>query len=220
MTTSRQSPELQIVEACEQDLAAHGDSHLGVGYTRTAAAARAQYRLMLEIIREDSEIISILDFGCGLAHLLDYIGSRPELAHLRYTGLDLSQKYIAAARKRHPAVHFLHMNVLEDDAALADFDYIILNGLFNYRGAIPRAQMTTYWQKLIGVAFRHCRRGIAFNVMSKLVDWERDDLFYLPFDEMAGFVARNLSRHFIVRHDYPSYEYTTYVYREPLFYET
>jgi hypothetical protein len=39
----------------------------------------------------------------------------------------------------------------------------------------------------------------------------------LPFDEMAAFVAQNLSRHFIVRHDYPGHEYTTYVYRHSSF---
>jgi hypothetical protein len=32
---------------------------------------------------------------------------------------------------------------------------------------------------------------------------------------MAGFVKTNLSRHFVIRHDYPAYEYTTFVYRRP-----
>jgi hypothetical protein len=55
--------------------------------------------------------------------------------------------------------------------------------------------------------------------MSKLVDWERDDLFHRPFDTMASFVWKNLSRHFVIRHDYPAYEYTTYVYRRPFGFE-
>jgi hypothetical protein len=49
--------------------------------------------------------------------------------------------------------------------------------------------------------------------MSKQVDWERDDLFHLPLDVMSSFVSANLSRRFVVRHDYPLFEYTTYVYR-------
>jgi len=32
--------------------------------------------------------------------------------------------------------------------------------------------------------------------MSKIVVWERDDLFHLPFDQMARFIAANLSRWF------------------------
>ncbi len=51
--------------------------------------------------------------------------------------------------------------------------------------------------------------------MSKQVDWERDDLFHLPLDQMADFVCGNLSRNFVIRNDYGLYEYTTYVYREP-----
>ena len=56
--------------------------------------------------------------------------------------------------------------------------------------------------------------GVAFNVMSKLVDWERDDLFHWGFDEMAAAVGGRLSRHIRIRADYGLYEYTVYVYRQ------
>jgi hypothetical protein len=106
------------------------------------------------------------------------------------------------------------LDVLADDSRLPDFDYIVMNGIFNFRGQIPYEDMLAYWRRLLPIVFRHCRKGIAFNAMSKHVDWERDDLFHLPLDEMASFVRANLSRHFVIRHDYPAYEYTTYVYRE------
>ena len=32
---------------------------------------------------------------------------------------------------------------------------------------------------------------------------------------MTDYVGQALSRHFVVRHDYGAYEYTTYVYRSP-----
>ena len=46
--------------------------------------------------------------------------------------------------------------------------------------------------------FPLAKRGIAFNVMSKQVDWERNDLFHLSLDEMSSFVTKHLSRHFVV----------------------
>jgi hypothetical protein len=49
--------------------------------------------------------------------------------------------------------------------------------------------------------------------MSKHVDWEREDLFHLPFDRLTSFLTNRLSRHFVIRHDYGLYEYTTYVYK-------
>jgi SAM-dependent methyltransferase len=204
-----------ISEACEEDLLKYGDSFRGAGYTKSPEEAKQRYALMLGVVREREESVSLLDFGCGLAHLLDYIEREPAWRRVRYAGLDLSPRYLAAARARHPEATLLLMDVLASDADLPDFDYIVLNGVFNYRGGIPESSMIRYWQDLTSLVFRHCRRGMAFNVMSRLVDWQRDDLFHLSFDTMAQFVGRALSRHFVIRHDYGAREYTTYVYRAP-----
>ena len=74
-------------------------------------------------------------------------------------------------------------------------------------------QMFHFVKRVISLLFNRCRVGIAFNAMSKQVDWERDDLFHLPLDRMAEFVCKELSRHFVIRNDYGLYEYTTYVYQ-------
>jgi len=74
-------------------------------------------------------------------------------------------------------------------------------------------EMDSYFRTLVRRVFRHVRIGMAFNVMSKQVEWEREDLFHLPFDELADFLTAEVSRHFVIRHDYGLYEYTTYVYR-------
>ena len=70
-------------------------------------------------------------------------------------------------------------------------------------------------ERLLPRVFAAARVGMAFNVMSKHVDWERDDLFHVPYDMLAAFLKANVSRHFQFRADYGLYEYTTYVYREP-----
>jgi len=46
------------------------------------------------------------------------------------------------------------------------------------------------------------------------VDWEREDLFHLSLDSLAGFLVKELGRDFVIRNDYGLYEYTTYVYRK------
>jgi hypothetical protein len=180
MTSS--TPQHIISAACEEDLIKYGDSFRGVGYTKSPQEAAERYALMLGLIREHDKPVSILDLGCGLGHLLDFIESHA-------------------------------------DEALPVFDYVVLNGVFNYRGPIERSEMMRYWERLTMTAYRHCRCGMAFNVMSTLVDWERDDLFHLPFAAMTTFVAKHLSRHFVIRHDYQAYEYTTYVYRQPFAYD-
>ena len=209
------APQHVISAACEQDLATYGDSFRGNGYTKSAQEAADRYALMLDVVRERDTPQSVLDLGCGLAHMLDFIARSSGYEHIRYTGLDISAKYLSAAKARQPQQDFLLMDVLAGDEKLPMFDYVVLNGVFNYRGQLGQERMVEYWKRLISVAYRHCRRGIAFNVMSTLVDWERDDLFHLPIETMSRFVWENLSRHFAVRHDYQAYEYTTYIYRSP-----
>ena len=207
-------PQRLISASCEEDLVRYGDSWRGAGY-KSEQEAEERYTLMLSVVREKQGPLSVLDVGCGFAHMLDHIQRHAEYRNIRYTGLDISSKYLSAAKARHPQADFILMDVLESDVALAQYDYVLMNGLFNYRGPIDQDSMQQYWQQLVSVVYSHCRCGIAFNVMSKIVDWERDELFHLPFDTMARFIAANLSRWFVIRHDYRAYEYTTYVYRNP-----
>jgi hypothetical protein len=105
--------------------------------------------------------------------------------------------------------------VLRDgSAALPMFDYVIMNGVINLKVSASFDRMLAYWKALVGAVYPNARIGPAFNVMSKQVDWERDDLFHLPFDMLADFLTREINRHFVIRHDYGLYEYTVYVYRE------
>lgn len=207
------SIQKDLSEACEGDLERYGDSFRGVGYTKSENDAHRCYAVMLDVIRPATAPVSIVDLGCGLAHLLDYQqahGTRP----VNYTGIDISEKYLAAARKRQPAATFIQADVRNNPASLPNVDYVIMNGLFNYRGSYSQDEMMAYFVDLISVAFARCNQGIAFNVMTKLVDWERDDLFHVSFDTMAQIVSTKLSRHFVMRHDYGMYEYTTYVYKD------
>jgi hypothetical protein len=91
-----------------------------------------------------------------------------------------------------------------------------MNGIFTYKGDLAWADMFEYMKKLLRHVFEHARVGIAFNVASKQVDWEREDLFHMPMDVLADFVCAQLSRHFTVRADYGLYEYTMYLYRMPV----
>ena len=203
-----------LSEACEIDLERYGDNFRGVGYTKSQDHANRCYAVMAGLMRPTPESVTLVDLGCGLAHLLDYINAHGP-HNVRYIGMDLSEKYLAIARRKHPGHTFLQADVRQNPGSLPRADYIVMNGLFNYRGPFSFTEMRAYFLDMIAIAFARCERGIAFNVMSKLVDWERDDLFHLPFDDLAHVVSEHLSRHFVVHHDYGMYEYTTYVYKHP-----
>jgi hypothetical protein len=88
-----------------------------------------------------------------------------------------------------------------------------MNGVFTVKRSLPFDNMFSYFQDVILSVFPKSRVGIAFNVMSKHVDWERDDLFHLPFDLLAAFLTKKVCRNFVFRNDYGLHEYTTYVFR-------
>lgn len=203
-----------IISHYEACLEKHGDTHAGVDWPRKEDA-ETRYRIMLDVIRpHHASGISLLDFGCGASHLYEYI-LRNDVPYLEYSGLDLSEKFVSLSRSKFPAVNYYHLDILEDPGRLPAFDYVVLNGVFTEKQDLAYPEMLTYAEAVIQRVFEKTRVGMAFNVMSKQVDWERDDLFHVPFDTIATFLTTRVSRHFLFRHDYGLYEYTVYVYRQP-----
>lgn len=204
---------LEIVAHYESCLARHGDTHLGVDWPNNEDAEK-RYKVMLEVIRPGkNHKLSLLDFGCGASHLYEYILNRGLQDRFAYSGLDLSPNFVAVSRRKFPSCHYYELDVLENNSALPQFDYIVMNGVFTEKRGLAQQEMVEYFQSLVTKVFTKARTGMAFNVMSKQVDWERDDLFHLPFDALAEFLVSRVSRHFVIRHDYGLYEYTVYVYR-------
>jgi hypothetical protein len=210
-----EKPYRRIVHFSEGFLERYGDSYLGVGWTKRQEDADTRYRVMLEVLAgERGQPVTLLDFGCGASHLYEYLQTHRR-SDVAYSGLDISPRFLALSRGKFPHLTYYDVDVLDGVSGLPTFDYIVMNGLFTARCDLSFEVMLDYFERLVRRVFAMARRGIAFNVMSKQVDWERDDLFHLPFDVLASFLVRDVSRHFVVRHDYGLYEYTTYVYHDP-----
>jgi SAM-dependent methyltransferase len=203
---------LSIVSHYEACLEKYGDTHLGVDWPKQEDAD-TRYGVMLGVIKKDTTgKVSLLDFGCGASHLYEYI-LRHRLDNIEYSGLDLSEKFIRLSTSKFPSVNYYCLDILDDHADIPDFDYILVNGVFTEKRELSFEEMFAYFKRVVSRVFGKTRVGIAFNVMSSHVDWERDDLFHLPLDTLAAFLTKELTRDFIIRNDYGLYEYTTYVYR-------
>lgn len=196
----------------EKCLAKYGDCHKGVDWPNEVEAMR-RYCVMLEVIG-DSEKNSLLDFGCGAAHLYQFIQQdNKKYANIEYYGVDLSPKFIEVCQQKYPNVKFYCLDILKEPEKLPKFDYVVLNGVFTEKLNMDFDAMERYFQNMICAVFSIAKKGIAFNVMSKAVDWEREDLFHLSTDRLINFLVKKISRNFVIRNDYGLYEYTTYVYK-------
>lgn len=206
-------PYLKIISHLETCLEKYGDTPRGVDWPK-AEDTDTRHAVMLGVVRRRGERVSLLDFGCGLSHFYEYL-QRKGVDWVDYAGLDISEKYAAISRQKYPQNMYYCLDVLDEGIILPQFDYVVMNGVFTERVGLTHEQMLAYFQRLVRRVFNLARVGIAFNVMSKQVDWERDDLFHLPLDDLAWLLKHQLTRHFVIRNDYGLYEYTTYVYKQP-----
>jgi len=177
-----------------------------------------RFHVQLQVLRAvppDGRLPRLLDLGCGPGLLLDYLAATGREAAIDYEGIDLSPAMIELGRRRWPDRVFNARDIVADPLPPESFDVVVMNGVLTERQTIPRERMTRMAESLITAAFRAARYGIAFNAMSRHVDWEREELFHWSFDEVADFLRRNLTRHFEFRADYGLYEFTVFAWRHP-----
>lgn len=208
----------EIVEHYEECFEKFGDTPKGVDWTKKEQV-EYRYQTMLELInfREKSFHItqkkSLLDYGCGLSHLYEYIKNN-NIDFIDYTGLEISTKFFNESKKKFPENRYILGDILKDKSILENrYDYIVMNGVFTEKRNLSYEDMFEYFKNMITLIYDHCNKGLAFNVMSKQVDWEIDTLFHVPLDDMANFLTKKISRNFIIRNDYGLYEYTVYLYK-------
>src|SRR6266850_2526338 len=99
---------LSIIRACEAGLAKHGDTFLGVGWTKKKEYADLRYKVMLEVIKPDI---------CREVSLLDYM-LQHNIHNVDYSGLDLSKQFVDLSRSKFPYIRYYHLDVLCDDLEL------------------------------------------------------------------------------------------------------
>jgi len=213
-----------IQEYYEECFEKYGDTPQGLAW-QDAESMEKRFEVMAGLLRgpwqgSDANTplvgLKILDLGCGTGKFFRFLEKYKPLYlwNSYYVGMDISPKFIEFCKNKYPkTIEFLSQDILKDPLEPKSYDYIVMNGILTVKDKLSFDEMWSFAQDIIKAAYEGAARGIAFNVMSKQVDWERDDLFHLPLDTLADFLTKNVSRNFIIRNDYGLYEYTVYVYR-------
>lgn len=180
----------------------------------------ARYSTLLSSIDFDAyspdKPLKLLDLGCGLGLLLDYLAENGLLDRVGYVGVDLVEPVLEQARRRWPGYRFLRRDVRDEPFPDEAFDFCIVCGIFTVNHGNTHEQTVALAQETLRALWPSVRTGLSFNSMSKHVDWERDDLFHWPLDDIMAFCKRELSRHVSFRLDYGLWECSTLVRRSPV----
>ena len=196
----------------QRTFAEHGCTSAGVDWG-TDDSVRRRNHAMLELIANDLDrpkSPSLLDVGCGYANLLDQ--ANDSKLELDYYGIDVVPEMTDAAASRHPEASFRTLDAF-DLAEDERYDYLVCNGILTQKLQASQLDMQAHAKRLIAHLYQHCRRGIAFNVMSSRVNFMADNLFYWSPIESLAFCVSELSSSVGLNHHYLPYEYTVYVYR-------
>lgn len=198
----------------ESCLEKNGDSHLGVDWPNYDDMIK-RYKIMLHITNyfNKNQKKSLLDFGAGCGGLYNFIKNNNY--NLNYTALDISPKFCDIIKKKYHDIDVLNIDVLKEDIK-TNFDFIILNGVFTEKRDLSDDVMWDFFTNVLKKIWKNTNMGISFNIMTPIVDWKDDKLFYVSYDKLGKFLKENLSRNYILNQSYGLWEYTVYVFKNPL----
>lgn len=193
-------------------LETHGDSPKALQW-RDAETQLKRFEILCEIA---NPINSVLDVGCGLAHLYHHLKSTGFTG--RYRGVEIVPEFVELAASNLKDEKNASVDLTNGLAPLPEgMDYVLLSGAFNNLQHDNKGFMQTMLRQMFNAA----QKGISFNAMSTYVDFHNDTLYYADPMDVFKFCKQELGGHPVLRHDYSlsengyPYEFTMYVYKQP-----
>jgi len=195
-----------IIAAYRDSHRMHGDSPAAVQWPKGRQDLR--FRALTRQI-DPSRPCSVLDFGCGLAHLNDYFDQHG--FHVDYTGADIVPEFVDAVAARHPGARVL---LLDDSAALTErYDHVVASGTFNIVEGDPASHAATVRETLVRL-FGACRSSLAVNFMTDDVDFVQEGAYHVAPDDVLSFVRQTMTKRLLLDQSYMPYEFTVVAFRD------
>lgn len=174
--------------------------------------SRESQWLRFKVLSEISDLsnTSVLDLGCGIGDLITFFDEE-KIQLKSYQGIDITAPFIDTARDRFRDRKSVSFEVKSFEALdlSNQFDYVLLSGALNLRFGDNLSFAKETLRKMYAIS----RRGVAINFLTKYVDFENPKDFHYSPEEMFTF-ARTLTTKVTLRHDYPLYEFTLYLYKD------
>jgi hypothetical protein len=162
-----------------------------------------------------SESPTVHDFGMGLADFGGFLESSRHHEGWTYSGSDILAEYVELAQSRFPESKFHHRDLAVEVPTPAErYDYVILSGVFHQRRRSSITEFNRFMKQILHNAFSMCSVGLVFNAVSPYVDFYQENIHYINLPWLLDFVRTDLSRFFIVHHNYALYEFTIAVFPE------
>ena len=167
-----------------------------------------RFNSICQCIKVDEET-SVLDYGCGLGHLCEYINAHFPLC--KYSGADIVSEFINDNHRNYPDVAF---NLIADESDITEsYDYIVSAGVFNllYADTVEEHKLIVF--NILEHLFTKTRIALSVNFMTDEVDFIQDGAFHMNVVELLEYVKSHLTNRVVLDQSYMPYEFTLTCYK-------
>ena len=200
------SSSLSLIEQYQHAFATYGDTPAGVMWPRGRQALRFD-----ALTRHFSdEGFSVLDYGCGLAHLKEYLDQRFD--RFEYYGADMVPEFVEAALAKYPEARMQLVSSHEDVST--HVDHVVISGTFNIIEGTDRCAYLDRVYSALTHLFSVAQVSLSVNFMTDRVDFVQPQALHMNLESVMDFMRRNLSPRLRVDESYMPYEFTLVVLKD------
>lgn len=196
---------LKIRSEYAESFARHGDTPAALLWPKGRQHERFE-ALVSPFLSNQSEPITLCDFGCGLGHLQQYLEEKYP-RRIEYSGLDMVPELVdEAARKGR------NVRLIRHDEDIDSFDVVVCSGVFNLRYYEDDCENEKYVLDRVESLLTSAKKYFACDFMRPDVDFKQDGAWHQPYDTLVARLSQHSRDIELMMRALP-YEYTARVYK-------
>lgn len=152
----------------------------------SAEAQALRFEMLADNVRLQGK--KLLDVGCGVGNLAEYLDKRGLQAD--YTGVDILRSMICRAEEKKLGARFLNCDIFKGNPLKGEkFDVVYSSGIFN----LNLNNNMDFLKKAVAAFLDLSDEIVAFNLLSKTSLDKEDKYFYYDADEVGALISNEFS---------------------------
>jgi len=170
----------------------------------------ARFGMLCQLL-SDLEAPSLLDYGCGLGFLCEYLQThRPDV---HYCGMDMVPDFIGSCLQR-LGTKGRFETISPDQVIDETFDVVYASGVFNLSTSADELESLNYVKDRLHSLFAIARKALVVDFLSPDVDFVQTGAQHIHYETLLDWLVPGLTRRWSLLHHYLPYEYSLVLYRD------